>query len=123
MMVTGAFGLNFNTTSRPHAFYLEKYLRQHGIPAGDILPFVPSHNTVEDARLSRAVVPQYGCKEIVVVTSDFHLPRVRYLFQKMFAGYNLQFVGSKTVISAEELRVLQEHERKSLQLLKAGKLR
>ncbi|MBI2146309.1 YdcF family protein [Candidatus Woesearchaeota archaeon] len=120
MMVTGAYGPNFNTTARPHAYYLQDYLREQGVPKRDILPFVPSTNTMEDARLSRTMISHHRSTEIVVVTSDFHLPRARYLFQKAFAGYTLHFVESATIIAAEELRTLRAHEKKSLRQLKVG---
>lgn len=121
IMVTGSHGAHFNTTVHSHAYYLEKYLRGKGIPADHILPFIPSQNTFEDGLFSRELLKKYGHPKIMVVTSDFHLKRARYIFTKVFPPYQLTFVTSVTKSSSEELRVLQEHEQNALRLLKTKK--
>ena len=59
IVLTGGFGQHFNTTDKPHAFYLNEYLVEHGIPESDILEFVESSNTLEDASLLKPIIFRY----------------------------------------------------------------
>jgi len=114
ILPTGGYGLHFNVTDKPHAFYTRRYLMSHGIPAVDILEFAESSNTVEDAQLARPVVERYGVKRIIVVTSDYHLRRAQYVFEQELAGVELAYSGCVTLLPKDELRALQEHEERAL---------
>lgn len=116
---TGGWGPHFNTTDRPHGFYIRQYLIAHDVPDSDILPCVESANTVEDAALCRFAVAQYGLTELVVVTSDFHIPRAQYLFEREFSDKALSFSGARTALSEDELQVRREHETRALARLRA----
>ncbi len=114
VLPTGGFGEHFNRTDRPHAFYTRRWLLGRGVPEGDILAPVLSADTREDARLSKPVVVSCGVRNVVVVTSDFHVARARLIFEAEFAGFQLRFSVSKTVLSRQELVGLLEHERNAL---------
>lgn len=116
ILLTGGFGEHFNHTKKPHAFYAKNYLLEKGVKDRDILEFAESSNTVEDAEMSKAILDEYEVEEVILVTSDFHLERVRYIFDKILEGYKLSYLGSETHKSEEELEVLREHERKALEL-------
>ena len=118
MLLTGGFGPHFNTTAHPHAFYARAFLLTHGVAAEDIGPFVLSRNTVEDALLTKSIVRQLGVQDLIVVTSDFHLERARYLFARILGGYHLAFSSAVTPVSAEELAALHAHEAQALARLR-----
>ena len=115
---TGGWGEHFNTTAQPHGYYTRKYLESNGVPAGDILECVESANTVEDARLCRPIVERHGITGLIVVTSDFHLPRARFLFTREFPKAGLTFCGAATDLPADELARLKRHEEGALARLR-----
>lgn len=82
LVVTGGFGAHFNTTRRPHWFYARAWLRRHGVADEVFLGFPESTNTPDDARLSADLLARFPAAAVTLVTSDFHLARARYLFQR-----------------------------------------
>lgn len=122
LLLTGGYGAHFNITDQPHAAYLKRYLVSRGIPAQEILELVESANTLEDASISRPIVLKYGAPEIVVITSDYHIDRARYVFQREFAGtgVRLEFLASQTDEKACEFDLATQkiHEQQSLAKLR-----
>lgn len=114
VLPTGGFGEHFNRTDHPHAFYTRCYLLGRSVPERDILAPVLSNSTKEDASLSKPVVVSCGVHNVVVVTSDFHVARATLIFEREFAGFQLSFSASKTVLPRQELTKLLEHERNAL---------
>ncbi len=115
---TGGWGAHFNTTAKPHWRYVRAYLEAQGIPGASFLAGVESVNTIEDARLCRPVVEGHGIEELVVVTSDFHVPRARFLFEREFPGVRLTFLGAQTHLGKDELARLRQHEEQALAQLR-----
>lgn len=124
ILLTGGYGEHFNTTQYPHAKYLHDYLLERGVSTESFLDFAESLNTIEDASLSKPIVESQRAKNIVVVTSDYHLLRARYLFEREFSDLDLSicFTGVQTEESLCEfdLQSQIEHEKKSLRRLKAN---
>jgi len=117
ILPTGGFGEHFNTSDKPHAYYLKQNLISLGIPEIDILEFALSANTFEDAKLSKQIIDRTDTKNIHVVSSDFHLERVRIIFEKEFIDYHLSFSGSTTHLAFEDLEKLKNHEKKAINYL------
>ena len=69
ILPTGGYGDHFNTTGKPHAFYYEQYLIEHGIPADDILEYAESKNTIEDAQLTKPIIEKY--RTVISVSTDW----------------------------------------------------
>jgi uncharacterized SAM-binding protein YcdF (DUF218 family) len=122
LLLTGGYGVHFNVTDQPHAAYLKLYLTARGVPENDILEFVESANTSEDASLSKPIVLAYGVGEIVVITSDYHVERARKVFESEFADTKVKitFSVAHTDEAACELdlEALKKHEQEALQRLK-----
>ena len=121
ILLTGGYGEHFNTTQRPHAYYVKEHLIDHGIPAESILEFAESRNTLEDAAFSKPIVISQGAKIAAVITSDYHLERARFVFTKEFAdtAVALLFIGVATDEDRCELDLVsqKEHEREALKKL------
>ncbi len=121
-LLTGGYGAHFNTTDQPHAAYLKQYLLKRDIPKGEIVEFAESTNTLEDASYSRPIVIKYGVGEILVVTSDYHEDRARYVFGREFADteINIAFSLSKTdeELCEFDLNAQKKHEREALAKLR-----
>ena len=122
LLLTGGYGAHFNTTDQPHAAYLKRYLVSRGIPAQQIIEFVESTNTLQDASFSKPIVLKYGASEIVVVTSDYHIDRARYVFEREFAdtGVRINLLASQTDEAACEfdLGAQKKHEQQALAKLR-----
>ena len=123
VLLTGGYGKHFNTTPKPHAQYLKEHLIGHGVSAEKILEFAESRNTLEDASLSKPIVESQGAGAVVVITSDYHLDRARFVFSKEFADtpVSLLFIGVPTDEDRCEfdLASQKEHERRALRELRA----
>ncbi len=121
-LLTGGYGAHFNTTDQPHAAYLKRYLIERGVPDQDIVDFAESENTLEDASRSKRVVLKYGVGEICVVTSDYHLDRARYVFEREFADTEVRIKFSVSETDEEECEIdlvsQKKHEREALTRLR-----
>lgn len=122
LLLTGGYGAHFNTTDQPHAAHVERYLVNRGIPAKAIVEFVESANTLQDAAFSKPIILKYGVSKIVVVTSDYHMDRAHYIFEREFAdtGVHVNFSASKTDEAACEfdLAAQKKHEQQALAKLR-----
>jgi uncharacterized SAM-binding protein YcdF (DUF218 family) len=56
-------------------------------------------------------------KGVIVVTSDFHIPRTRIIFEKRFLDVPVLFAASKTHLLEEELIQLKIKEKRALSRL------
>ncbi len=125
ILCTGGYGNHFNTSSKPHAFYLKNYLIKRGIPENSFVEFAESKNTITDATLSKEIVLKYGVKDIRVITSDYHLNRALFLFKKNYADTDIHLLFSVSKTDEKncefDLEEIKQHETKSLNYLKTLK--
>ncbi|WP_420627425.1 YdcF family protein [Candidatus Leptofilum sp.] len=117
VLPTGAFGAHFNTTEISHGQYLTAYLLANGISANQILPHTNSSNTVEDAICAKKVANEVKASQIIVISSEFHMRRVKYIFSRVFQGTNIDFLPAPNQVDEATLDKLQKHEVQSLQKL------
>lgn len=118
ILPTGGWGRHFNTTDKPHGHYVRKELARRGIPDAAFLQCAESSNTVEDATLSRPILASHPGADLIVVTSDFHEARARFLFEREFPDRKITLSTSVTKLPAEELARRRAHEAKALDRLK-----
>ena len=122
IILTGGFGEHFNTSEQTHAYYMQKYLIERGIAPEVILDSVLSANTLEDASLSKPKIVNYNVDDILVVSSDFHYERARYIFEREYSDTNIRirFSLSDTDESScgFDLKSQIAHEEYSLNRLK-----
>jgi uncharacterized SAM-binding protein YcdF (DUF218 family) len=118
ILPTGGWGKHFNTTDKPHGYYIRQELSMRGIPGSLFLPCVESSNTIEDARKSRLVLDDYPKAELIIVTSDFHAARAGFLFKREFGEGRIRISESVTHLPENELAQLRVHEQKALEKLR-----
>jgi uncharacterized SAM-binding protein YcdF (DUF218 family) len=118
ILCTGGFGEHFNRTDKPHALYAVRHLILEGVPESDILEIAESRNSVEDALLSEPIIAKHGVRSLIVVSSDFHMKRVKHIFKQVFKGYDLTFSGAKTSFPRVKYRALRDHEKRELRSLR-----
>ncbi len=118
ILCTGGFGEHFNTTDKPHAEYAINYLFQSGLAETDILEIAESRNTAEDALFAKPTVEKHGVKSLIIVSSDFHMKRVKHIFKRVFRGFDLKFYGAQTDFTDQQYRILKIHEERELKKIK-----
>ena len=65
----------------------QQYLEKQGFPAQKIrLCENAADSTAEEAQALRACFQQWGVKQAIVVTSEYHTRRSRFIFRKVFSG-------------------------------------
>jgi len=123
VLLTGGYGDHFNTTNHPHAHYVKECLLGQGLPSEAFLELAGSRNTLEDASLAKPILLNHGATAVVVVTSDYHLARARFVFGEEFAGTGIVFLFIGVPTDDREceldLRGLRKHEREALSALMA----
>lgn len=120
LLLTGGFGEHFNRTATPNAHYAKQLLVDRGLQEADFVEFALSRNTVDDALQSRPIVERHSCPSLLVISSDFHIPRVEFVFRSVFPDRTIAFAGApylETRPAAERER-LNAHEQKELTSLR-----
>jgi len=117
ILLTGGFGDHFNKAKSPHAHYAKQYLIKKGLPRSCFVKFAMSSNTVEDALFSEELIERYEPDKLIVITSDFHKARVKFIFN-YFIDKKITFLTSKTNTSENKLRKLKTHEKHALKILR-----
>ncbi|SKA35935.1 DUF218 domain-containing protein [Chitinophaga eiseniae] len=117
IICTGGFGQHFNTTDQPHYDYAKRYLTDRNVPTEAFLGCPPSSNTIEDFRMTRDQVLEGQPDILVVITSDFHLPRARFLYHSIIGYPRVVFIPAPSTLPDEQLSGLLAHEARALQKL------
>ena len=123
LLLTGGFGKHFNRTAAPHAHYAKQALLAQGLHESDFVEYALSKNTVDDALQARPIVVCYDCPNLLVVTSDFHIPRATYIFQSVFPDRTVTFAEAPylgTIPSEERKRLIAHEQTELANLLERG---
>ena len=77
---------------------MESYCITLGVPANQLLLDKRSRDTVGDAIYSRLYLNQFNdVSDITVVSSDYHIDRVRVVFNQIYGdSYNMEFASART---------------------------
>jgi len=120
ILLTGGYGEHFNRTLKPNAFYAMKRLLQLGVPERNFIEIAESVNTVDDALKSFRIVECYDVNKILLISSDFHLERVQFIFDIVFNGRIIEYLGASYLgsVSLVDKKRLLDHEARELRSLK-----
>ena len=118
ILCTGGWGNHFNTSPLAHAVYSKAYLLQKGIPEHAFLELALSANTVEDAVKSKAILSRLDNPIITIVTSDFHIERVKLIFSEVLKGFKIQFKAVNSYfLDSKEREELLAHEQAAIRAI------
>lgn len=100
-----ATGGNFPTqilcmdTMMTEAELTRHWMKANGVPEENMEMLTSSHSTMEESDEILAYCQQKGLKKITVISSEFHLRRVRWVFQEKFekAGIQILFHGADSM--------------------------
>lgn len=113
LLCTGGFG-SFNKSAYPHGELTKRYLVKQGIPVSRFLAHAPSRFTFEDATLAQPILDRAEIKKVLLVSSEFHIERVHYVFRHIMPLMEFECVPAVTPLPAEELALLRAHEQQAM---------
>ena len=121
ILCTGGFGAHFNTSPVAHANYLKDFLIQKGVPSTAFLPLALSSNTVDDAVMSKSILKETKFKDLIIITSEYHVARVKFIFIEILKDFNLNFKSVAHHSIDDVLVPLIQHEKVAMdQLISNG---
>lgn len=115
-------GWSFHLKEKPantEADGMKQYAVSLGVPPDVILKEEQSMDTTGNAFYSMDIVAGLPhIKNIILVTVDYHMPRVRFIFEEAFGGtYHMTYIEADSGYTEEQLRRKRESESKTLNLL------
>ncbi|MEX0315942.1 MAG: YdcF family protein [Allomuricauda sp.] len=115
VLCTGGWGTHFNTAEHSHAHYAKAYLKRKGVPESAFLEFALSKNTVDDAVKTKTILAKLEAGALLtIITSDYHVERVKLIFGEILDGYVMKFIGAISNLEDKEYEVLLSHEKKAI---------
>jgi len=125
ILLTGGFGKHFNDTNLPHWKYAKDYLiKELSVSPDSFLEeCIESANSVEDVEKARPIFQKYNFDKIILVTSEFHLNRVKYIIEKAvdLKENTLSFsCAADKELDKELLKELYKHEELAIAYLQAN---
>jgi uncharacterized SAM-binding protein YcdF (DUF218 family) len=111
ILCTGGFGERFNQTDTAHGKHLQYYLEQRGVPSSAFIEVALSTYTLEDATLAKAIIEKHKIKQVILITSEFHMTRAKLLFNHVFPAVKFTYAEAVTVLPNIEYEKLTQHEK------------
>lgn len=120
VIVSGRFSFLYDyVPTKTEAKAMIEYLSEKGIPKEKLILEDKSRDTIGNAYFVKGILKKNGWKKIIIVTSDFHIDRTKYIFKKVFGkGFKINFVKAGSDLSKEELEKVSKKEMKALNLTK-----
>tara|TARA_Y100000310_G_scaffold345406_1_gene464615 strand:- start:10169 stop:10708 length:540 start_codon:yes stop_codon:yes gene_type:complete len=93
------------------SYYMKQYARKLGIPTKNLFTEELSKDTIGNALFTKPIIKKQKWKNLILVTSDYHLERSLYIFHQVY-GNNYTILGedSKTSLLSKLKRFKTEKE-------------
>lgn len=115
VIISGRHGFSIDykpPTTEAHA--MRDYLKMRGWPS-KIYIEEESLDTIGNAYFSKQIIDRRGWRNILILTSDYHMERTQWIFRKIFNdGYKLEFLSAPSIKFQEK----QEKEKRALAVTK-----
>jgi len=117
ILCTGGWGEHFNISDEAHAVYSKRYLMENGVSENDFLDLALSKNTVDDAIKVKDILSKLDDYNATLITSDFHLERVKLIFEEILKDIRFEFLGVPCAVEGDQLERIISHEKKAIKLI------
>jgi hypothetical protein len=115
ILPTGGFGDYFNQGDSPHGRLVRDCLVSQGFDLSNFLPATASAGTVEDAwHTLRYVRQNRFTGNMDVVSSDFHMSRVRFIFSRTFPDLDISYYSANSKRDDTDLQKKERYEERRL---------
>lgn len=116
IVLSGRYSFLFPKDKLPpttEANRMERYLLEKGIPKNKISKESYSRDTISNAYfLKKLIFLPRRIHAATVITSTFHLLRVKYIFQKVFGSrYSFDFIGVPEDLPEEKAKQVMTHQK------------
>ena len=118
LLMTGGWGDHFNQSPWTHGHLQKEILIQQGIPPDSFLPIVLSSHTRADAVEAARVLSRSSPRTLILITSDFHIPRACHYFQAEFPHTRLVPHPAPSRLAPQELERRIQHEQMRMKSLR-----
>lgn len=122
IIMSGAYGFWFDWLKKVPPIYeseaMKTYALSLGVPKEDIFIEVESKDTFGNAYFVKvSFLEKYNWENIVVVTSDYHLPRAKIIFNIILGPeYLIEYMGSKKILTEKEDQIWKMSEKKTIEV-------
>lgn len=115
LVLSGKYSFLYREKKPPltEAHAMADYLRKKGVDKRQMLLENKSKDTIGNAYyLKKDFFIPFHEKKALIVTSEYHLTRVKYIFQKLFGpGYQLKYISIKEKLNPHESSRLYQHQK------------
>src|SRR6185437_12239401 len=114
VIVSGGYSAWMKKVKYAEADVMKNYLAKHGVPLKQIFLERESRDTIGNAYFSKQIIKKHpSWKRILIVTTNAHIPRSRWIFKKVFgANYHLSYLGvSSKIINAHGVEKRNRYEK------------
>jgi uncharacterized SAM-binding protein YcdF (DUF218 family) len=124
VILTGKYGFwldwKKNVPPRTEASAMKDYILSLGVPAEAVLLEEESKDTIGNFYFVRKnILDPNGWKNIVVVTSDFHADRTKFIVEMVSGSeFAVEYVFADSGLSSDELEARRRQEVKTIEVLK-----
>lgn len=124
ILMTGNYGFWLDWSReipmRSEAGAMKEYAESLGVSGHDVLVEAVSKDTLGNAYFTKInILEPNKYRNVIVVTSDFHIDRTKYIFDLVFGPtYAIDYIGVPTNLPAENMAALQNQEVKTIQVLR-----
>jgi len=119
ILFSGGYSLNCKKgKGSAEAELMKLYAMEKGLPERDIILETESRDTQGNAYFTKQILIPKTWKNILVITSDFHIPKTKFFFDFVYGdGYNISYEGSATNPLKRRNKKLIESEKKSQKIM------
>ncbi len=115
ILVSGGYSFLYEKVKPPftEAHKMEQYLLEKGIPQNKILKEELSKDTIGNAYYCKkyTFIPNKE-KEVIIITSDFQVERVKYIFNKIFGSeYKIKIIGIQSSLPEIEKEAVWQRQK------------
>lgn len=118
IVMSGAWTYHNDTPVRSEAEAMKEYAQSLGVASDKIIEESESKDTIGNIYFTKKnICERHNWHALTIIASEEHMPRVKYLFHKIFGPeYSLHYTLSERVISDEDYARELTREQHSMKL-------
>ena len=70
---------------------------------------------MDDAVKIKSIITKLKNITLTIISSDYHVDRVKLIFNEILGSYNITYVGVESNMETEKYNALVQHEKKAIE--------